>query len=260
MISYHRQQKGVVTSPYGFVPFNYKNVRELWSIVSQYTWSPTIFKDNYRAGKNFLFVDVIGFDFDDCGYTIEQAKSDFQGFKMVIGTTKSHMREKNGKPPGERFRVILPLAQRVADPLDYVATLRSYAKAIDHQADESCFERARQFFPCAALAHAQDGELLPVMPASRDEKWAVEQKAAIDAYKAKHGLLPRHVIEFLDQGKVFGGSRNKSLFVAGQYLKAKGSGPEDLRAAFTDAPFERTDFPDREIENVINSLFKKQNS
>lgn len=239
------------------MPVEYKSVADLWNIVRQYTWSPTVFKDNYRKGANFLFADLIAFDFDNSGYTIEQAKQDFEGFKFIIGTTKSHMVSKNGEEPGERFRLILPLDRRCADPLDYVATLKSYAKMIEHKADEACFEKARQFYPCAQLACYSEGEPLPVVQAPRDLGWAIAQRKAIEEYRAKTKMLPRHVLAFLEEGKVFGGSRNRSLYVSGKYLKAKGLDPDSVRQAFVSSPFNREGFLDREFDSVLNSLFKE---
>ena len=255
MISYHNRIKGATINPYGFIPCNYKNIKELWNVVGSYTWSPAIFKDNYRLGKNFLFCDVLGLDFDG-GYTIEQAIEDFAGFKMLIGTTKSHMLPKNQEPALPRFRLIIPWERRITDGSELEYNIKLVANTISHS-DESCHERARQFYPCQNLHYISLGDHLPVYQKPPDIIAAEEQRDKILRYKQSLGIIPKHVQDFIETGKPFGKGRNKSLYVTGQYLLCSNNSFPEVEKMMRSIPFDRTGFSNKELDTVIESLRKQ---
>lgn len=253
MISYHNRAKGPTNNPYGFVPYNYKSVAELWNIMGAYTWSPTIFKDNYRKRSNFLFADVVGFDFDE-GYTIEQCLADFEGFQIMIGTTKSHQLRKNDKPPCDRFRIVLPLERRVTDAAEFEHTVKWAAKIIEHS-DKNCHEPARQFYPCKDFVCFHKGDAIPIQPAPPPE--VIKRAAEIAEYRQQNEPIPAHVENFLDRGIPFGGSRNKSLYVSGLYLISKGFTLHQIEQRLRSAPFDRSEFHEREFISCLNSVARK---
>ena len=72
-------------------------VRDLYSIIESHVWSPIIWKDGYRAKKNFTSARLLVLDFDDGNLTLEQAIEKFEPYIHIIGTTKSHQIEKAPK-------------------------------------------------------------------------------------------------------------------------------------------------------------------
>jgi hypothetical protein len=261
MISYLAAQKGAVKNmPKGFIPYEYKTVGDLARVICHYTWSPIIFKDNYRASANFQFADLAAFDFDNDqgqGYTINQAKNEFGDLKIVIGTTRSHQLEKNGKSPQDRFRVIARFESRITCPLDYVATMQYYSGLFE-ACDQATNDTGRQFFPCREIVHCGDGELLPVIKAPPMDPELINRALAYRNYKSQSSLIPRHINDFIEHGKVFGGSRNSSVYISSLYLIQKGFSQEEIFKMIIESPFDRRDFCDKEIIAAIKSASKKR--
>jgi hypothetical protein len=99
----------------------------LWSDFEKYatdkehSWSPAIFKDNYRAGTNvieipsFLVMDCDNTCPSEMQTTIEMAERELSKFEYLIYTTKSHLKEKPHKtytdPANERFRIVIPVTR-----------------------------------------------------------------------------------------------------------------------------------------------------
>lgn len=90
-------------NPYSTSLENFVNV-----LKSNGRYSPFIYNENYRKESNTILnkTNCIMLDFDD-GLTLEKAKKIFDVYNVIIATTKSHQKEKNGIIC-DRFRVILP--------------------------------------------------------------------------------------------------------------------------------------------------------
>ena len=268
MISFHKATKGCTNMPWGFVPFQNRHARDLWDVISQYTWSPIVFARNYRLGDNFVFSDICGLDFDNKmengeeEYTIKRAMRDLGGLKYMIATTKSHQLPKNTEPPRDRFRVLIPFERRIDDPLDYQVTMRHYVHDVLPDADQAGVDLGRQFYPCKELVHIEaDGEALPVIAATKHDRQVEICKSRMAAYAQRPGApLPRHVVDFLSDGKVFGKGRNDSLYVSAQYLVRQGLTKDQVLKKLTDSPFCRTDFNDKEFLDCVKSAFRKKQS
>lgn len=260
MISYQASQKGAIKNmPKGFIPYSYKTVGELARVICQYTWSPIIFRNGYRSSQNFEYADVAAFDFDNdqCqGYTIEQAKNDFSDLKIIIGTTRSHQLGKNGNPPQDRFRVLVRFESRISCAEDYIETMRYYAGLFD-ACDLATNDAARQFFPCRQIVYCGDGERLPTIKAPPVDPELKARVAAYKNYKSQNLPIPKHINDFIQHGKVFGGSRNSSVYITSLYLLQKGINSEDIFKMLKDSPFDRHDFCDKEMIAAIKSASKK---
>lgn len=263
MISYHKANKGRIDKAWGYVPYKYTCSQELWAIISQHTWSPIIFSKNYRLGANFLWADVCALDVDNkisespIEYTIEQAKRDYAGLRVMIGTTRSHQIEKNQEPPRDRYRIIVPFETRITDPLSYSLTMKYYAGLLD-SADDGATDTARQFYPCKQLVFVSDGDLLPIVHATDEDRERIAKAEALTLVKQTRDPLPKHIQDFLKLGKVFGGSRNKSLYVSSIYLLRKGFSNSEILELFDKSPFDRTGLNAREVETALKSAQNKK--
>lgn len=139
-------------------PREVPDINVLARLVTQYNWSPAIFRKNYRLKDNFLATEFVAVDVDE-GSTIEQAVKRLKFYQYVIGTTRNHLKIKNNKLE-ERFRVIFPLQNQIQDTVVYEATIR---KAIDliGAGDRQTIDAARFFYPCETIvAINEDGAKL----------------------------------------------------------------------------------------------------
>jgi hypothetical protein len=260
MISYLASHIGPVKHiAEGFEPFEYTNALQLSQVILRHTWSPIIFKDNYRNSKNFLFADLCVLDVDNndpeniC--PIEKAIEELNGLKYILGTTKSHQLPKNSHPPADRYRILIPFERRITDAREYVASLKWVTNLLDFT-DKSCTDAARPFFPCRGIYHAQgEGDGLPViMPKIEDSP----HQKTMEGFKRSAARLPRHILEFLEHGKYFGDGRNDSCFVTANYLLDKGITFDEIVNMIESSPFDRTAWKQNEVYSVVSSAWKKR--
>jgi hypothetical protein len=115
-------------------------------------WSPIVYFGNYRDGDNFAFSDFMGLDFDNTQPIAEIAEI-FRDSAFIIGTTRNHMREKDGVI-GERFRLVVPWERRITDRDEYLASIAAYIKK--YSSDTQCCDAARLFYPCREIVHSQN--------------------------------------------------------------------------------------------------------
>lgn len=262
MISYQAARKGVVKNmPEGFIPYEYKTVGGLAQVICHYTWSPIIFNEEHRKAKNFLYADLCVLDIDNdkpelpiC--TIEDIKREFCDCKMIIGTTKSHQISKNGKPPQDRFRVILQFDRRVTSRGEYQATMESMMRLFDFL-DDSCKDAGRQFFPCKQIVHVQgEGETIPISP--YDPIMDHPSQIKFDEIRKRRGGLSKNVIAFLDHGTIFEGGRNNSIFHSARNLLQMGINLTDALKLISEAPFDRSkDWKEKELYNTVTGVYKR---
>ena len=86
-----------------------QNFDYLSDLTALYMYSAILYKDNYRAKRNFIVAVLIILDFDE-GTTLAEAKIIFAQVRCLIVTTKTHQKSiKNGKAivPRDKFRVIM---------------------------------------------------------------------------------------------------------------------------------------------------------
>ena len=82
---------------------------------SRIQFSHLEWRNGAKTGANVIVdnINCICLDSDD-GFTIHQVQKMFRKFNYIIGTSKSHMKEKKGKIH-ERFRVIVPVINTSKD-------------------------------------------------------------------------------------------------------------------------------------------------
>ena len=148
MISYHpSKQKPVDKWTAGFVVWNKK--RRLSEIISQYVWSPILWKDGYRRKANFICARFMVLDFDDGFISLETAVQQFKECIHIIGTTKSHQKEKSGKPACDRFRVVLMWEKPITTCSTYEYNMSRAAHI--NGADLQACNGAMRFKPCVDI-------------------------------------------------------------------------------------------------------------
>lgn len=118
----------------------------LKEITSESGWSPGVFREGLCLKKNFLYADCVALDFDG-GIEHQEVVEKFRdlSLKFVLSFTRSHLKEKAGVI-SERFRVIVPLANRVIRVEDY-SSLVDWLAGIFPQIDRCSREPYRIFLP-----------------------------------------------------------------------------------------------------------------
>lgn len=220
--------------------------------ITKVVWSPSVFFDGIRGENSFAFSDFMALDFDD-GQTIAEIQRAFEDSAYLIATTRSHLKEKKGVV-AERFRLVVPWEERIRDLPTYRASIGSYIDRFE--ADQACKDGARFFWPCVQVIAYQppaDGLELASITAPKPPK---EYQPRRDAISGKR-LLPRHIVEFLTVGTVFGEGRNVSCFITAKELCEGGISEAEALEVINNSPFDRTGFRECEIQSAVRSAFKK---
>jgi hypothetical protein len=123
---------------------SYSDLFELSALISAEPWAPGVFNDRKRLIKNLGRISLLVLDVDD-GCDLESAKEQFKDYRHIIGTSRSHQKEKNGVVC-DRFRVVLFLDSEITDDKDFKATWETASKRWPF-IDKACKDSSRFFYP-----------------------------------------------------------------------------------------------------------------
>lgn len=182
-------------------------------IMMRYVWSPCVWKQGDRRETNFVAADYCVLDFDDPDTPLEQAvKNVFCDMAHVIGTTKSHQKEKHGVVC-DRYRVLIPFTRMITQLGEYKATMRQVVT--QYGSDQACKDGARYLFPCTRIVSIQpEGE--------RQEITAAETVVQPTAYHHYGQRVPSWIMDLLKHGVKAGESRNEACYRVAAGLAACG--------------------------------------
>lgn len=208
---------------------------ELIGIVTTYHWAPGQFiagetktgkASHYKAEQFFKSTDLIGIDIDE-GLTLDEGIKIFGGFKCIIGTTKSHQKQKGERHPCDRFRVIIKLRVPInkENIEDYASTYAYLNKMADGKLDTSCKNPARYFNACERIIHVnQDGlELQPVEAVKIEHR----QQSSLAITSNTRGHISYKTKDFLEKGAKEG-ERNVRLYLAAKDLQQQLYPPTEI--------------------------------
>ena len=120
-----------------------------------HVWSPVVWSSGERLQKNFSAAQWCVLDFDCGEMSLGEAQNTFCDMVHVIGTTKSHRVEKNGRCC-DRFRVALRFSEVIRDLRVYRYNMAKMTH--NYPCDSSCRDGARYFFPCTQIVSICDDE------------------------------------------------------------------------------------------------------
>lgn len=137
---------------YGFkrcvVPF-----LSIGDYIKKYCYSASTYHNGHRHKDNIASLgNVLIYDFDDGKIPLLSMKKFMENNQVTsaIFTTKSHQKEKNGKPAVDRYRLFVPFSKPFTISIDlysnffmYVAELLNIKDAID----TACKNPSRSFYP-----------------------------------------------------------------------------------------------------------------
>lgn len=147
----------------GFEAREAATIGELSWLVVSHVWSPIIWKDGRRRQDCFVASDYLALDFDSPEFPLVDAMRSFQGLAHLIGTTRSHRKEKGGVVC-DRYRVVVKWSARIESVELYRHNVRA-ALRMYPDADHACKDGARFFFPCSEIVQLEeDGDTWDVEP------------------------------------------------------------------------------------------------
>lgn len=169
--------------------------------------SPCIWASGVRKQAYFLHADWLGLDFDR-GVTLQEIRHKLRATIHVIGTTKSHGKEKGNEPACDRFRVYVKLKERCGSLEHYKFGARFVARSTG--ADLQAADGARMFMPCREIVSVNEyGDKIRLPTPTPPKK--------VDRGYTNDGRIPKYVDDWL-KGGVGEGHRNKACYRIGAIL------------------------------------------
>lgn len=224
---------------------------ELCDTVCNTTWSPIHWADGRRSSQNFLGSWFVVYDIDE-GMSLEEAIEVIKTQQLwaVVGTTRSHQKEKHGKV-ADRFRVVLRLSEYVHDWDQYRAAWDHWREKILPAADRAAGLASQIFYACQAVVFSQEGAFLgPVRGIPADKAKNVLELNSVRPEGIK-GKLSRKTLEFLVNGAE-PGSWNTSIFSAARDASEQGYSQDE----FVDMALRITGELDNSDHSTIASAYK----
>lgn len=247
MISYYPYQTN--GKPLSYLRKDYRtlqisSLKDALQKLTTTSWSGIIWKDGRPKESNFLSADFCVLDFDDGVTTLEKASILFHNFAHIIGVTKSHQKEKNGKTC-DRFRVAIPFESTIFTVSKYRWNMKKYTEK--YQSDMACVDGARTFLPCTKIITVKEmGDKLPCYDAPKNKPKPLD----LERYKATP--VSNFVASLMRYGPGEG-SRNRDCFKAALELWRKDYDETSIkRIVFNSVPTS-SDFTEREKDAVIRS-------
>lgn len=234
---------------------------EVAKLITSYATSPYMWASGIRKKENFRVADWVGLDFDK-GMTLEEAKKTFDPYLHIIGTTKSHQKQKGVEPPCDRYRVMLRLATTVKNPEQMEMTVKSLMRK--YGADAKATDNARYFWPCSEIVVCKYyGKVLhPIdIEEVRKARERANNRMMQRIKKREHFFpgrqIPASVKKKLEYG-VQPGQRNTACYGFGADLGKKGySDTEILEMVVSGGSIIASDFTEKEALGAIRSGMKK---
>lgn len=221
-------------------------------LITQNSWSPSLFRDNYRNNKNFLRAHCLALDIDQ-GLTLKQAYKIFKEFKHIIAPSRSHQKLKNGVVC-DRFRIILFLSKPILSQESFRATWKAVHNLCPW-ADTSCSNPGRHYYPSQNIYSAKSKGKLIIPQEEKIKKSPIAPTANNDFYLkwTTKGLNPS-TLKFLMNGAIKG-ERNNELFKAALDAAKKGY-PQAWAIEQLSKKVVDSDFSEEEAQVCITNAYK----
>lgn len=224
--------------------------------ITRFPWSPMHWAGGERLVANMLGVIWCVLDFDDPETTLAGVERSICDMQHVIGTTKSHQREKNGIVC-DRFRVAIPFSAPPENYAQYNGTMRRLVRTMG--ADRTCSDGARFYWPCREIVATNldpDAYTMDLVSPAELEREA----AALAASCEQVDLAGRKPSLFCRNLHYFGapvGKRNKLYFMGALELARKGFSFDEICAYIYRKQPTAPDFSDDEKRTIVRSALTK---
>lgn len=227
--------------PQNFRCIEVRSGTDLAKIITTAVWSPICWKNNRRLSDEFFCSDFLVLDYDDGVMTLGDVVEWAKKHTHIIGTTKSHQKEKNGKTC-DRFRVVVPWETRITDLNTYRQNMGRILSALS--SDPACKDGARIYQPCTRIVSYGVGEKAKWFP--------YETPKPRPVYTPENKTIPLWLQDYMTTTPG-PGERNKTAYKIAYYLARYGFSEQECLSAVLSAPI---DIPDSEKRSCAKSGFR----
>lgn len=236
-----------ITSGYRLKEVPFDQIHEI--ITADVNYSPSEFSEGYRDrehwidGNNVIILDI------DNGWTRKEAKQFLtqEGLKAFICTTKSHMKQKDKKPPCERFRIVLPVYSPFRGTYDeFSFMMDNIFKYFKGKPDKAAKDVSRFYF-----GHKGEYEYIDGVPLRLElfPKSKVEEKKT--SYSSNNWSTNQGIKKWFTENAV-PGDRNNTLSKARLFALDNGIDPEHFVRGINEQLSDPLD------EKELNLLLRKR--
>lgn len=251
MISYHLNQS-MISSHYGsgFKSIELLDVHRLAKCITNYVWSPCVWEGGKRTQKNFKAARLCVLDFDDGETTLMDAKRIFCDCIHLIGTTRSHQKEKNGLIC-DRFRVLFIFEKPLDNLRKYRWNMHKFMR--NFSCDRACKDGARFFYPCREIVSlATEGYFQKV---EDDIPEDFETRRAINQTLFEAGVIPNRIYMKFERN-FYKNHRNIAIYGFANDVACYGFTPTEILFKIKESNVFKNfceDLTDAEILSAINN-------
>jgi len=183
--------------------------------------------ENSRPGQNLMVLD-----YDD-GLTIDEALNRFATLRAVIGTTRSHQKEKNGKTC-DRFRVVLQCKPITLGAHEYKEMMREVVDVFG--SDKACINIDRFYYgnPEATVYQSAGKELFDWEHYWERAQARMRREAdEYSEYRATYNVngttdSKRKGRDTYASANLVNGARNVTLYKLAKFAERDGCSPDEI--------------------------------
>ncbi len=225
-------------------PCEMLSMYDLMPFITQYMWSPIIWKKLIRNKNNFAFTSLCVFDFDGTE-TLEYGLKTFKNYTHLIGTTRNHQKNKKGITC-DRYRVLIPFKEPIVNLRQFEYNMKKFISRFN--SDSQPKDGARMYIPCTEIVSINEGgNSMDVwdLPPNKDNEFIL---TPIDPKKITYsvGLFMRY-------GAYEDGKRHDVLYKVAADMTRQGKNKEEI-FLFIEP---KTNLDEKEIQSVIDSAHKR---
>lgn len=214
----------------------------VWSQLLKCRYSPIKWKAGTRKSDNFEKVECIVIDVDD-GAPLYKTLEILQGICCLVGTTKSHQKDKKGKIC-DRYRVVLPLIRPITDKQEYEATQIYWIEKLG--GDMATKDLARMYAPCTEIVWDSLHELVLISPIAPTPKQVKKEEL-------KNQKMTAWLLKHLTIGFYSAGNRNHTIYGVAREMKKHNFSLENAIETIAN----RTDLKESEVKTIVRSAYSK---
>lgn len=215
-----------------YFELNIYHLNDLAKVIAEKSWSPIVWREGRRLSDNFVSCGLMVYDFDSGEISMRNAMSvlEARGLAYVAGTSKSHLIEKGGLPPRERFRIVCPIESDIKEKIHYGYAVRKYLSMFP-TADKATKDGARQWLPCREIVKVFEGGHLSAIEFSERDRERVSEYLNHDVNLSAR-FIPQWARQIMEKG-VEPGKRNITAFNISLALTRNGMSEDEIFSLFS---------------------------
>lgn len=237
----------------GFIVRPSLHLKQISTWITAQLNTPIIWTYGIRKEFNFQSSSFCVLDVDD-GPTLEDAVKCFEDYAHILGTTKSHQKDKGGKVR-DRYRVFIQTECKLVKASVYKHMNELLAR--QYGGDMQAVGAHMAFMPLREIISVRDkGKLLPVIEpppvVERREKWTQ------NAIYSGERRMPGYIKDYLRNGAPEG-QRNLTCFKVASGLARVGFREDEIVAFILDSqiPLDRSERVRREIVSAVRNAMRR---